>query len=112
MGISTVLLSLPRGIKEVKNESRVVSVSRVRRRRIVDLVMSALDRYQTDCIIARLKCCGGIVFVVVNDTHVTKKDREEIGALAASGLAIEHLTVAEVRKKKWGCKCTHSEGKS
>ena len=74
-------------------------------------VRPALDRDQTDCIIARLKCCGGIVFVVVNDTHVTKKDREEIGALAASGLAIEHLTVAEVRKKKWGCKCTHSEGK-
>ena len=79
----------------------------------------ALDRDQTDCIIARLKCCGGIVFVVVNDTHVTKKDREEIEARlriclkpAASGLSIEHLTVAEVRKQKWGCKCTHPEGKS
>ena len=45
-----------------------------------------------DCIIARLPCCGSIIFATVI-------------ARAASGLSIEHMTASEVRKQKWGCKC-------
>ena len=65
----------------------------------------SIDRDQQDCIIARKKCCGGVVFATVNDKHISKKDREEIGALAASGFTIEHLQVSEVREQEWGCKC-------
>lgn len=65
-----------------------------------------IERDEQDCIIARRTCCGSIIFATVNQPGlISKKDREEIGALAASGLSIEHLTAAEVRKQKWGCKC-------
>lgn len=73
--------------------------------------MNHLDSDTQDCIVARKKCCGHIVFATVNDKHTPKSDRETIGALAMDGLSIEHMPAAQVREQKWGCKCAETAPK-
>ena len=59
-----------------------------------------------DTIVAIKPCCNRVVFAAVNLPHVVDAEmRREIGLLAAQGCSIEHRTVAEVRKSKWGCDC-------
>jgi hypothetical protein len=68
--------------------------------------MSKEDEDSADCIVVRTQCCKRIVFAGVNEPHVMDTENfREIGKMVAKGCTVEHLTAAEVRKAKFGCKC-------
>ena len=59
-----------------------------------------------DCVVARCLDCECLVFAAVNEPRVMDHETfKEIGQLAARGYRIKHMTVVEVRKSKFGCKC-------
>lgn len=59
-----------------------------------------------DCVVVRCGGCKRVVYVAVNISRVMDAEQYvEIGRMAARGCAIEHATVTEVRKLKFGCHC-------
>lgn len=60
-----------------------------------------------DCVIVRCGGCKRIVYAAVNDIKYLDRDEQKaIGAMAASGCSVEHMTVEQVRQsKEFGCRC-------
>jgi hypothetical protein len=60
-----------------------------------------------DCVIARCGGCNRVIFAAVNTpTVMDKEQHQELARLILfRGCAVEHITVAEVQKQQFGCKC-------
>ena len=70
-----------------------------------EMIASVDPEAERLCTVARTPYCKRLVFAVVMGEHFGAEDRREIRKLAGRGFTIEHITVAEVRKAPFGCKC-------
>lgn len=57
--------------------------------------------------IAIVALCGGCnrIVLATSPDRLTRKDKNELGRLAASGHKIEHWKVEAVRAGDWCCEC-------
>lgn len=59
-----------------------------------------------DYVVVRCGSCKHIVYAAHNTPTVLDTETfKEIGKMLAEGCTSEHLSVIEVRKQEWGCKC-------
>lgn len=64
------------------------------------------DGGKEDAIIARCDVCKRVVFATVNIPRVMDTEMfKDIGKLIKDGCSVEHMTIANVRKSAFGCRC-------
>lgn len=63
-----------------------------------------------DSIVCRCGGCKRVVYAAVNKPHVLDADQIlDIGKIIKDGGTVEHMSVENVRKSDFGCKCDEGD---